>query len=69
MLSTLARVGKALVACIGAAGAAAVTAGQDGTITSADWLTIVLAGITVGLATWGTPWTGPAGKGYEAPQG
>jgi hypothetical protein len=62
MLAKLARIGKALVAGLGAAGAAAVTAGQDGTITTTEWLTIAGAALAVGLATWRTPWTGPAGK-------
>jgi hypothetical protein len=54
-MQAVARVAKALTAAVGAAGAAAVTAAQDGEVTAADWVTILVALVTVGVATWGVP--------------
>jgi hypothetical protein len=53
MLLALGRVAKALTACFSAASAAAVAASLDQQITAGEWITIAVAGIGAGLATYG----------------
>jgi len=51
-MKALARIAKAITAALSAASAAAVASGLDGTITNGEWLTIALAAIGAGYATW-----------------
>jgi hypothetical protein len=51
----LAKVRKALVAGLGAAVTAIVAAAQDGSLDTGDWITVALAGVAVGYATWQIP--------------
>jgi len=55
-MRALAKIAKALTAGLSAASAAAVASGLDGTITNGEWLTIGVAAIGAGYATWQTPW-------------
>lgn len=55
----LAKVRKAVVAGLGAAVAAIVTAAQDGALNTGDWVTVVVAGVTVAYATWQVPNAAP----------
>jgi hypothetical protein len=51
----LAHIRKAVVAGLGAAVTAVVAAAQDGSLDQGDWVTVALAGLAVGLATWSVP--------------
>jgi hypothetical protein len=51
----IARVRKALVAALGAAGAALLQAGQDGSLDRGDAVTAVVAAVVVGLGAWAIP--------------
>lgn len=51
----MAKVRKALMAAATAAGAAVVTAAQDGAVTSAEWVTVAVAAVVAGLAVWRVP--------------
>lgn len=46
---------KAIVGCLVAAGGAAVTAMADDVITTAEWVTIALAGLTALGVVWAVP--------------
>lgn len=54
-MKALAKVAKAITAALAAASAAAVASAQDGTVTNAEWLTIVVALAAAGYATWKIP--------------
>jgi hypothetical protein len=51
----IARVRKALVAALGAAGAALLQAGQDGTLDRGDAVTALIAAVVVGFGAWAIP--------------
>jgi len=51
----IARIRKALVAALGAAGAALMQAGQDGTLDRGDAVTALVAAAVVGLGAWAIP--------------
>lgn len=46
---------KAIVACLVAAGGAAVTAMADDVITTSEWVTIALAGLAALGVVWAVP--------------
>jgi hypothetical protein len=64
MIETLGRVAKALTAALSAASAAAVAACLDGAVTAGEWVTIVVAGVGAGLATYGVR-NGPAASSVD----
>lgn len=49
------RYAKAAVGCLVAAGGAAVTAMADDVITTSEWVTIALAGLTALGVVWAVP--------------
>jgi uncharacterized membrane protein YgdD (TMEM256/DUF423 family) len=51
----IARIRKALVAGLGAAGAALLQAGQDGHLDRGDAVTALVAAVVVGLGAWAVP--------------
>lgn len=51
----LATIRKALVAAVGAASTAVVTAAQDGAVTGAEWLTVAAAAVVAGYAVYRVP--------------
>lgn len=63
-MDKLARIAKAFVAAGTTASGTVVVAAQDGTVTWQEWLTIGLAAVGAGYATWRVPnrTTPPAGQ-------
>ena len=51
----MSKVRKAVAGGFAAATAAVVTAAQDGTITSAEWVTVVIAALAAGYTVWQIP--------------
>jgi hypothetical protein len=54
-MPALATIAKALTAGLAGASAAAVTAAQDGTVTGAEWVTILAAAVVAGYAVYRVP--------------
>ncbi len=51
----VATIRKALAAAVAAAGTAVVTAAQDGTVTTAEWLTVLGAAVVAGYGVYRIP--------------
>jgi hypothetical protein len=59
------RYAKAVVAAVGAGASAFYAANADSVMSQNDWITVAVAVITVGTATWGVQ-NAPAKEGNDA---